>query len=138
MNGELRGRAEDAVMRLQAQGLSLEQFLEATGQDQAQFVEQLKEAAAKAVKVDLALRAVADAEQLQATDEDLDINGPLLAPGLGAQGGTADGLRAVFGSAVRNVVPSSSREILGAGPNAIGLQDAAARANDTYRTVLGH
>jgi orotidine-5'-phosphate decarboxylase len=72
------------------------------------------------------------------TDENLDIRGPLLAPGLGAQGGTADGLTEVFGSAVRNVVPSSSREILGAGPDATALQDAAARANDAYRIVLGY
>ncbi|GAA1670960.1 orotidine-5'-phosphate decarboxylase [Kribbella yunnanensis] len=73
------------------------------------------------------------------TDEDLDIRGPLLAPGLGAQGGTAEALRAVFGeAAARNVVPSSSREILGAGPAAAGLQDAADRANDAYRTALGY
>ncbi len=72
VNNELRGRAEEAVMRLQAQGLSLEQFLSATGQDQAEFIEQLRAMATKAVKVDLALRAVADAEQLEATDDDLE------------------------------------------------------------------
>ena len=75
---------------------------------------------------------------ISSTDEDLDIRGPLLAPGLGAQGGTAEGLTAVFGPAVRNVVPSSSREILGAGPEAAGLQDAAERAVAAYRTVLGY
>jgi orotidine-5'-phosphate decarboxylase len=72
------------------------------------------------------------------TDEDLGIRGPLLAPGLGAQGGTAESLSKVFGSAVRNVVPSSSREILGAGPSAAGLREAADRANDAFRTVLGY
>jgi orotidine-5'-phosphate decarboxylase len=72
------------------------------------------------------------------TDEDLDIRGPLLAPGLGAQGGTAESLATVFGSAVRNVVPSSSREILGAGPSAAALQGAADRANDAFRAVLGY
>jgi orotidine-5'-phosphate decarboxylase len=72
------------------------------------------------------------------TTENLDIRGPLLAPGLGAQGATAESLADVFGPAVRNVVPSSSREILGAGPDAVSLQDAAARANDAYRTVLGY
>ncbi|MFI6829657.1 orotidine-5'-phosphate decarboxylase [Kribbella sp. NPDC050241] len=75
---------------------------------------------------------------IKPTEEVLDINGPLLAPGLGAQGGTAEGLAAVFGAAVRNVVPSSSREILGAGPGAGALQDAADRANDAFRTVLGY
>ncbi|MFF1819995.1 orotidine-5'-phosphate decarboxylase [Kribbella sp. NPDC058245] len=72
------------------------------------------------------------------TDEDLDIRGPLLAPGLGAQGGTVEGLAAIFGAAARNVVPSSTREILSAGPSAAGLQEAADRANDSYRTGLGY
>jgi len=75
---------------------------------------------------------------IASTDEDLDIRGPLLAPGLGAQGGTAESLAKVFGSAVRNVVPSSSREILGAGPSAVALQAAADRANDAFRAVLGY
>ena len=72
------------------------------------------------------------------TDENLDIRGPLLAPGLGAQGATPESLAAVFGSAVHNVVPSSSREILAAGPTPAALRDAAARTNDTFRTVLGY
>jgi trigger factor len=72
VDNELRGRVQDMLMRLQAQGLTLEQYLEATGTDQAVFVESLREAATKAVKVDLALRAVADAEQLQVDDDDLD------------------------------------------------------------------
>jgi trigger factor len=71
VNNELRSRAEDAVMRLQAQGLSLEQYMAATGQDQAGFVESLKDASAKAVKVDLSLRAVAEAEELDVDDDDL-------------------------------------------------------------------
>ena len=73
-----------------------------------------------------------------ATDEDLDINGPLLAPGLGAQGATAAGLAEVFGPAVRNVVPAMSREILGAGPDAAALRDAAQRAVEAFRPVLGY
>lgn len=70
------------------------------------------------------------------TDEDLDINGPLLVPGIGAQGGTADDVRRIFGAAVRNVVPTSTREILGAGPSIQGLRDAAARANDEFAALL--
>jgi orotidine-5'-phosphate decarboxylase len=70
------------------------------------------------------------------TDEDLDINGPLLVPGVGAQGGTADSVRAVFGSAVRHVVPSSSREILGAGPDVEALRGAARRANDDFSALV--
>ena len=64
------------------------------------------------------------------TDEDLDVNGPLLVPGLGAQGGTVDDVRRIFGAAARNVLASSSREILGAGPDPVALRDAAARTAD--------
>ncbi|MEU0090866.1 orotidine-5'-phosphate decarboxylase [Kribbella sp. NPDC006257] len=72
------------------------------------------------------------------TDENLDIRGPLLAPGIGAQGATAESLTAIFGAAARNVVPSSSREILAAGPSATSLRDAATRTNDAFRTALGY
>ncbi|GAB6985899.1 orotidine-5'-phosphate decarboxylase [Nocardioides pyridinolyticus] len=46
-----------------------------------------------------------------ATDEDLAFNGPVLAPGFGAQGGTIHDIRRLFGSAAA-VLPSSSRDIL--------------------------
>jgi orotidine-5'-phosphate decarboxylase len=45
------------------------------------------------------------------TDEDLAFNGPVLAPGFGAQGGTVQDIRRLFGSAAL-VLPSSSREVL--------------------------
>jgi orotidine-5'-phosphate decarboxylase len=65
------------------------------------------------------------------------INGPLLAPGLGAQGGTPDDLRRVFGDAVAHVLPSYSREVLGAGPDVAALRAAALRAADACRAALG-
>jgi orotidine-5'-phosphate decarboxylase len=64
------------------------------------------------------------------------LNGAFLAPGLGAQGATAADLRAVFGSALPNVVGSMSREILQAGPTVGGLREAAARVVDDLRAVL--
>jgi len=70
------------------------------------------------------------------TVEDLDINGPLLVPGIGAQGGTAEDVRRIFGAAVANVLPSSSREILGAGPSGEALRDAAARAADAFAALV--
>lgn len=73
---------------------------------------------------------------IAATDENLDVNGPVLAPGYGAQGGTPDDLRRIFGLAVRNVLPASSRAVLREGPDPRRLQAAAARAIDAYRTVL--
>ncbi|HET6562623.1 MAG TPA: orotidine-5'-phosphate decarboxylase [Marmoricola sp.] len=71
------------------------------------------------------------------TEEQLDVGGPLLVPGIGAQGGSVEDVRRIFGSAVRNVLPSSSREILGAGPSVAALRDAAARANDSFATLVG-
>jgi orotidine-5'-phosphate decarboxylase len=63
------------------------------------------------------------------------LNGPILAPGFGAQGGTVDDLRAVFGSAIGDVLPSSSREVLAAGPSVSGLREAAARALDSIEAL---
>lgn len=68
--------------------------------------------------------------------EDLDINGPLLVPGIGAQGGTPEDVRRIFGSVLRQVLPSSSREILGAGPDPTALVAAAARACDSFAALV--
>ncbi|PJE95054.1 orotidine-5'-phosphate decarboxylase [Streptomyces carminius] len=68
---------------------------------------------------------------------DLAVNGPLLAPGLGAQGATAEDLPRVFGAAVRDVVPSISRGVLGRGPSPAALREAAARETGRLRAVLG-
>jgi orotidine 5'-phosphate decarboxylase subfamily 2 len=70
------------------------------------------------------------------TDDDLDVNGPVLAPGYGVQGGTPADLRRIFGTAMHNVLPASSRAILRTGPDPVRLQDAAARVLDAFRRVL--
>jgi orotidine-5'-phosphate decarboxylase len=62
----------------------------------------------------------------------LDVRGPLLVPGIGAQGGTVDDVRRIFGSATPLVLPASSREILGAGPDPVALRDAALRAANAF------
>jgi len=67
-----------------------------------------------------------------ATTERLDVHGPLLVPGIGAQGGTVADVRRIFGTAARNVLPSSSREILGAGPDKQALHEAATRAAASF------
>ena len=72
VNSELRNRAESLVNSLQAQGVTIEQYLAMTGQEQATFIEGLTSAATTAVKVDLALRAVADAEEIEVNDDDLE------------------------------------------------------------------
>jgi orotidine-5'-phosphate decarboxylase len=68
--------------------------------------------------------------------EDLDVNGPLLAPGYGAQGGGPDDIRRLFAGVERLVLPSTSREVLGAGPEPSALREAAARARDALAAVL--
>jgi orotidine-5'-phosphate decarboxylase len=65
------------------------------------------------------------------------VNGPLLAPGLGAQGATPAGLRAIFGDSLPNVLPSYSREVLNAGPKIADLRAAAQRAATECRAALG-
>lgn len=70
------------------------------------------------------------------TGENLDINGPLLVPGIGAQGGTPESVRRIFAGVLANVVPTSSREILGAGPDPAALRAAVERTNDSVRTLL--
>jgi trigger factor len=69
---EMQQRIQDLAMRLQAQGMNLEQYLQMTGQPQEQFVAGLREMAHEAVQVDLALRAVALAEDVEVTEDELD------------------------------------------------------------------
>ncbi len=67
------------------------------------------------------------------------VRGPLLAPGLGAQGAAPADLPAVFGEAACRagaVLPAVSRELLAAGPDRAALRDAARRTADACRTAL--
>ncbi len=72
VNHEMQDRLQDLAMRLQAQGMQLEQYLAMTGADPESFSQELRDTAAAGVKVDLALRAVAEAEGIECTTEDLD------------------------------------------------------------------
>ncbi len=71
VGSEMQERLQDMAMRLQAQGLTLEQWLQFSGTDQEAFVADLRTTAATAATVDLALLAVAAAEGIDATEEDL-------------------------------------------------------------------
>jgi trigger factor len=73
VNSDLQARVQNTVQQFQAQGIALDQWLSATGQDTNQFVDALKEQSQKAVKVDLALRAIVVAEGLAANDEDIEL-----------------------------------------------------------------
>jgi orotidine-5'-phosphate decarboxylase len=60
------------------------------------------------------------------------LNGPILAPGVGAQGGTAADVRRIFAGVSAAVLPSVSREVLRHGPDVHALRDAAAGLADEY------
>ncbi|MDR1807381.1 MAG: orotidine-5'-phosphate decarboxylase [Propionibacteriaceae bacterium] len=51
--------------------------------------------------------------------------GPILVPGIGAQGGTIAGVRALFGDSAAPILPSASREVLAAGPDPAALRAKA-------------
>ncbi|WP_235032262.1 orotidine-5'-phosphate decarboxylase [Actinacidiphila yanglinensis] len=67
---------------------------------------------------------------------DLAVNGPLLAPGVGAQGATPADLPAVFGAALPNVLPSVSRDVLRHGPDAGALLKSVRDYVDHVRAVM--
>lgn len=72
------------------------------------------------------------------TDVDFSaLNGSILAPGLGAQGGTAADLAEVFGPAISLVLPTTSREVLAAGPDPAALRAVATRIRGEMKAVLG-
>lgn len=64
------------------------------------------------------------------------LNGPVLAPGLGAQGGRPEDLATVYAEVRGLVLPSSSREILAAGPDAGALREAARSTAQACRAAL--
>ncbi len=69
------------------------------------------------------------------SEERLDFNGPVLAPGYGAQGGTVEDIKRIFGAATPHVLPSSSRSVLSAGPDRAALRDAVRRGNEAVASL---
>jgi orotidine-5'-phosphate decarboxylase len=65
------------------------------------------------------------------------LNGSILSPGIGAQGGRAADLPAVFREATRFVLPSSSREVMSVGPTSAALQRAATQVLGEMKAALG-
>ncbi len=57
---------------LERQGIALDDYLRVTGQDQNVFVDDLKRQADRNVRTDILLNAVAAAEELEVTDEELE------------------------------------------------------------------
>jgi trigger factor len=71
VDAEVERQAHDLGHRLEAQGATFEDYLAATGRTQEQLVAELRAASVPAVKADLALRAVAEAEALNPDDDEL-------------------------------------------------------------------
>ncbi len=72
-------------------------------------------------------------------DHGLDLSsftGPILAPGLGAQGASAEDLKQIFDGSRELLLPNSSRAVLAAGPSVQALQDAAASVRDEIESAL--
>ena len=72
VDADLNQRVQGVVQQFQAQGIDLGQWLAATGQGPDDFIESMRGASVEAVKVDLALRAVADAESIEVEPHDFD------------------------------------------------------------------
>jgi orotidine-5'-phosphate decarboxylase len=64
------------------------------------------------------------------------LNGPILAPGIGAQGASLADLPRVFGAVARSVVAATSRDLLRHGPRPASLRHAARRAADEAAALL--
>ncbi len=72
VNDQVQQQLQEMAMRMAQQGMQFEQFLEATGQDIEALAENMKEPAARVVKIDLALRAVAAAQNILVEQSDID------------------------------------------------------------------
>ena len=64
------------------------------------------------------------------------LNGPILAPGVGAQGAGPAEVEQVFGNARGRVLVNQSRGVLRAGPSVEGLTEAISLASTEARSVL--
>ena len=72
VNGETSERLQELGQRLAQQKLNLETFLEITNQTPDQLLETLRHDAVRAVRIDLAMRALVKAENLEPTPEEVD------------------------------------------------------------------
>ena len=69
---QLRQMMEEFASRLQQQGLSMEQYMQFTGMTAEKMQEQMQPQALKRIQSRLVLEAIADAEDIQVSDEKLD------------------------------------------------------------------
>jgi trigger factor len=85
VQNELSARINNLDSRMRAQGMDLGRYLQLTGQSAEDLVAEQRTASEQAVKVDLALRAVADGEGFEVVEEDLENHFAELARRFGAE-----------------------------------------------------
>ncbi len=102
VEAEVERQAQQLAFRLQSQGVSLEDYLAASGRSGDDLAALLRSRASGAVTADLALRAVAEAEAFAVSDEEIDAEIHRIAHQVGEKPATlrrrferADGLVAV-------------------------------------------
>lgn len=83
VQAEMQNRIQELSLRLSAQNITAEQYLAMTNTSQEKLGAELGEAAVLGVKVDLALRAVADAEAIVVDEDDVDAEIEAAAPSTG-------------------------------------------------------
>ena len=69
---ELDRMVQEFGQRIQQQGLDLQTYFQISGQDESQLREQMKDDAEQRIKTNLTLSAIADKENIEANDEDID------------------------------------------------------------------
>ncbi|MEL0041474.1 MAG: trigger factor, partial [Ilumatobacter sp.] len=72
VTSEAQGRLRNMVQQFQAQGIDFSAWMSATGQTPDDLMDNMKEQAETSVKADLALRAIAVAEDLEVSGDELD------------------------------------------------------------------
>nr|WP_289036794.1 trigger factor [uncultured Allobacillus sp.] len=72
VDNELDRMVQEFEQRLQMQGMTMEMYTQFSGQTEDDLKEQMKEDARKRVQTSLTLEAIAETEQLEATEEDVD------------------------------------------------------------------
>jgi trigger factor len=72
VNGEMSEQLQQLAMRLQGQGMNIETWMQMTGQDPESFTVELRDAAERSAKVDLALRSIVSRESIEVDDDELE------------------------------------------------------------------
>ena len=74
VNEEVQNRLQHFVMGLARQGVELDTFMEATGQTVEELAEKQREPALQDAKADLVVRAVAAAESIEPSEDDIEVD----------------------------------------------------------------